>query len=128
MPTLKTVNKKYGRPPAKIAGETPWNKLCVDLIGPYKIRRKGKYPLLLKVFTDIYPVTEWFEVKQCSNKRSMAIVNFVETMCLVRYLWTVEIRYDQGGDLLGNEFINSLIENEYGIKTKPDSPGNPQEN
>ena len=67
-------------------------------------------------------------MKKCSNKRSMSMVNFVETMCLVRYLWTVEIRYDQGGDLLGNEFRNSLIENEYGIKTKPASPGNPLEN
>ena len=32
---------KYGKLPAKLAEETPWNKLCVDLIGPYKIRRKG---------------------------------------------------------------------------------------
>ena len=34
--------------PAKLADETPWNELCVDLIGPYKIHRKGKEPLILK--------------------------------------------------------------------------------
>ena len=39
---------------------------------------------------------------------------------------TVEIMYDQGVEFLGHEFKNSLIENEYGIKTKSDSPGNPQ--
>ena len=38
----KTPNKKYGKLPAKLSEEIPWNKLCVDLIGPYVIRRKGK--------------------------------------------------------------------------------------
>ena len=28
--------------PAKLAEETPWSKICVDLIGPYKMRIKGK--------------------------------------------------------------------------------------
>ena len=36
MPTYKMVNKKYGELPAKLAEEIAWNKLCVDLIGPYK--------------------------------------------------------------------------------------------
>ena len=36
MSTYKTVNKKSGKLPDKIAEETLWNKLCVDLIGPYK--------------------------------------------------------------------------------------------
>ena len=43
-----------------MAEETPWNKLCVDLIGPYKIRIKGKYPLILKAVTVIDPITGWF--------------------------------------------------------------------
>ena len=34
----KMVNKNYGELPAKLADEIPWNKLCVYLIGPYKIR------------------------------------------------------------------------------------------
>ena len=63
-PTCKTVNKKYGKLPAKLAEETPWNKLCVDLIGPYKIRIKGKEPLILKAVTMIHPVTGWFEGTQ----------------------------------------------------------------
>ena len=58
----------------------------------------------------------------------MTIVNLVETTWLVRYPWPVEITYDRGGEFLGHEFKNSLIENEYGIKTKPTSPGNQQEN
>ena len=39
---IKRPSKKNGKLPANMAEETPWNKLCVDIIGPYKIRRKGK--------------------------------------------------------------------------------------
>ena len=35
-------NNVFGKLPAKLAEEIPWNKLCVDLIVPYVIRRKGK--------------------------------------------------------------------------------------
>ena len=33
---------KYGKLPAKLSEEIPWNKLCVDIIGTYVIRRKEK--------------------------------------------------------------------------------------
>ena len=49
--------KKYGKLSAKLAEETPWNKPCVDIIGPYKILRKGKEYLILKSVTIIYPIT-----------------------------------------------------------------------
>ena len=43
--------------------EILWNKLCIDLIGHYDIRRKGKKENLhLKAFTIIDPVTGWFEI------------------------------------------------------------------
>ena len=63
---------------------------------------------------------------QYRDNKAMKITNLVETMWLVRYPWPVEIMYDRGGEFLGREFKNSLIENEYGIKTKPASPGKPQ--
>ena len=34
--------KKYGHLPPKEAEAEPWDKMCIDLIGPYKIRRKEK--------------------------------------------------------------------------------------
>ena len=37
----KKQTKKYGHLPAKEAEFEPWDKLCVDLIGPYTIKRKG---------------------------------------------------------------------------------------
>ena len=38
----RTKRLKNVKLPARLAEETPWNKLCVDLIGPYKICRKEK--------------------------------------------------------------------------------------
>ena len=76
----------------------------------------------------IYPVTGWFEVMQYRGKKEMTVANLVETTCLVQYTWPVEIMYDQGGEFRGHEFKNSLIGNEYFIKTKPVSLGNPQSN
>ena len=38
----KLTNQKYGKLPAKLAEENPWDTLCVDLMGPCKIERKGK--------------------------------------------------------------------------------------
>ena len=58
----------------------------------------------------------------------MTVANMVETMWLVRYSWPVEIIYDRGGGFLGHEFKNILIDNEYGMKTKHESPGSPQAN
>ena len=52
----------------------------------------------------------------------------VETTWPVRYPWPVEITYDPGGECLGHEFKIFFIENKYGIKTKPNSSGNPQDN
>ena len=93
----KRSTKKYGALPAKLAEETPWNKLYVDIIGPYKIRRKGKEPLILKSVTMVNPVTGWCEVTQYSDKKAMTIANLVETTWLVRYPRPVEITYNRGG-------------------------------
>ena len=38
----KKQNKKYGLLPVKEAEYKPWEILCVDLIGPYKIKSKHK--------------------------------------------------------------------------------------
>ena len=37
----KKQNKKYGHLPVKEAETVPWDRLSVDLIGPYKINRVG---------------------------------------------------------------------------------------
>ena len=49
-------------------------------------------------------------------------------MWLVRYTYPSEIIYNRGGGFLSLDFKNSLIEEEYGINTKPDYLGNMQAN
>ena len=51
------VNKKYGKVHAKPEEEIPQNKVCVDIIGAYKISRKGSEPLILNDVTMIDTVT-----------------------------------------------------------------------
>ena len=65
----KSHPKQYGKLPSNMTEEKPWNKLCVDLIVPHKICRKGKDTLVLKSVTIIYPVTGWFEVTQYRKKK-----------------------------------------------------------
>ena len=40
----KRSTKTYVQLPDKISEEIPWNKLCLDLIGPYKTRIKWREP------------------------------------------------------------------------------------
>ena len=115
--------------PNKLAEEITCTKLCVDFIGPYKIRKKGRESLIfLKAITMIDPITRLFKMIEYNDKKAMTIANLVETMWLVQYTWPVEITYDQVGELLGHKFKSILIEQVYGIKNKPAFPGNPQEN
>ena len=77
----KQSNKKYSKLLAKLAEEIPWNKLYVDLIGPYVIKTKiKKEKLYLKDATITDLIIQWFEMLQYHDKRSITIVNLVETM------------------------------------------------
>jgi len=119
---------KYGKvPPKDPATESqPWKKLCVDTIGPYQIRRKGRKPLTFKAVTMIDPSTGWFEMKQLATKKADEVANAVEIMWLTRYPWPEEITYDAGSEFKA-EFQNLIME-EYHIKAKPITVRNPQAN
>jgi hypothetical protein len=47
----KRRQKKYGLLPPKLAEATPWDKLCIELIGPYTIQRKGVKDLICRCVT-----------------------------------------------------------------------------
>jgi len=84
----KKQRKKYGLLPEKEAEYKPCDRLCVNLIGPYKIKPKNKLgPKLpeLKCVTMIDPATGWFEIKQYSDKQSITVANIVEQEWLSRY-------------------------------------------
>ena len=123
----KKQKKKYGHLEPKEAEVEPWDKLCVDLIGPYTLKRKGKKSLTLQAITMIDPATGWFEIAEIHSKQSDVIANIVEQTWLARYPWPRKVTYDHGGEFIGPEF-QDLIKNEYGIKTKQTTVKNPQAN
>ena len=115
----KRCFKKYGELPEKEAKATPWDKLCVNLIGPYKIRQRGKKkPLVCKCCTMIDPATGWFEIAQCNDKRSITIANIVEQEWLAIYPWPTQLIFDRGSEFMGHVF-QDMVANDYGIKKKP---------
>jgi hypothetical protein len=71
----KKQAKKYGLLPEKDVEAMPWDRLCVDLIGPYNIKSnvKGIKIPPLKCITMIDPATSWFEIKQYDDKKSITI-------------------------------------------------------
>ncbi len=117
---------KLGKLPAKEAEAQPWDKLCVDLIGPYTIKRKGKKDLKLHCLTMIDPATSWFEIVQIKNKTPMEIANQIEMAWLTRYPWPTQLITDRGTEFMGE--FKRMIREDYGVKKKPITARNPQAN
>ena len=70
--TKRTHNSKYGQLPAKEAEAEPWDKLCVDLIGPYKFKQpNSKKGVDLWCATMVDPATGWIEIAEIPDKRSL---------------------------------------------------------
>jgi transposase InsO family protein len=123
----KRRQKKYGFLPPKDAEAVPWEKLCVDLIGPYKIRRKGKKFIICRCVTMIDPATGWFEIHEYEDKKSITVANIVEQEWFSRYPWPTQITFDRGSEFIGEDF-KRMIKEDYGIKAKPITVRNPQAN
>ena len=119
--------KKYGWLPPKMAETVPWDKMCIDLIGPYTIRRKGSNDLICRCVTMIDPATGWFEIHQYDDKRSITVANIAEQEWFSRYPWPTQITFDRGSEFIGKDF-QTMIKNDYGIKGKPITVRNPQAN
>lgn len=122
----KRSTQKYGSLPPKEAEVDPWEILCVDLIGPYTIKRRGKKNLVLWCVTMIDPATGWFEMREIPNKEAFTIANLVEQTWLTRYPWPNQVTFDRGKEFMG-EFAR-MVEKDYGIKRKPTTTRNPQAN
>ena len=56
----------------------PWDKLCVELIGTYKIRRKVQDDLIFKAVIMIDSATGWFEIHQYEDKNTKIVASIVE--------------------------------------------------
>ena len=122
----KKSHTKYGKLPEKKAESEPWDKLCVDLIGPYTIKRQKDKPMTLWCVTMIDPATGWFEMAELPDKYAITIANIVEQTWLTRYPWPTTMTFDKGTEFMG-EFAQ-MIKNDYGIVTQGATVRNPQAN
>ena len=80
----KTKTVKYGKFLAKKAKKTPWDMLCIDLMGPYKILNNNK-KLTLWALTMNDPSMVWFDMTSIETKRADIIANKLETTWLTKY-------------------------------------------
>src|SRR5687767_7031163 len=119
--------KKYGHLPPKEAEALIWDKMCIDLIGPYKLCRKGLPDLVYKCVTMNDPASGWFEIHQYDNKKSITVANIAEQEWFLRYPWPTQVTFDRGSEFIGKDFQKMLV-NDYGIKKKPITVRNPQAN
>jgi hypothetical protein len=84
----ETIQKvQYGLLPEKDAEAMPWDRLCVNPIGPYNIKSniKGVKIPPLKCIAMIDLATGWFEIKQYDDKKSITVANIVEQEWLTHY-------------------------------------------
>ena len=111
--------------------ENPWGTLCVNLIGPYKIQRKGKgkgkgkEDIKLWCPTMIDPATGWFEMQQIENKTAAEVADICEKTWFTRYPFPQRITLDRGTEFM-TEFVK-MVKDDYGLKIKAITR-NPQAN
>ena len=122
----KKVRKKYGLLPLKEHYSlTPWERVDVDLIGPYTIRNDNGKTYTLLAMTMIDPATRWFEVIQIKDKTAQCAMSAFDNHWLCRYPRPLYIGFDNGGEF--KNVFGQLCEN-FGLTPKPSTPHNPQSN
>jgi hypothetical protein len=62
----KRCTLKYGHLPSKIVISTPWDALCVNLVGPYTLKGKDGSAIDFMVLTMINPTSSWFQIMELS--------------------------------------------------------------
>ena len=122
----KKQRKKYGHLPAKEAEPSePWNRVNVDLIGPYTVRSPSGQSRELRAITMIDPATGWFEVTDIPEPTADVCMKAFDDSWLSRYPRPQYIGYDNGSEF--KNVFRQMVQN-YGIKPKPSSSHNPQAN
>ena len=121
----KKSRKSYGLLPAKNNADViPWQRVNVDLIGPYTVKTPtGTHTL--RAMTMIDPATRWFEVVAINTPSSEQCMEAFDNTWLCRYPRPQYIGYDNGSEF--KSVFKAMCQN-YGITPKPSSDYNPQSN
>ncbi len=118
--------QKYGQlPPKNIEHLSPWDEVCVDLIGPWKIVI-NQFEYHFRALTCIDPIINLPEIIPINNATSREVANAFEDHWLSRYPLPQRYIHDNGNEFLGWEFTFMLKKNN--IKSVPTTVKNPQSN
>jgi transposase InsO family protein len=121
----KGTTKKYGHLPAKdIEKSEPWNRVNVDLIGPWSVKTP-KGVRTLRALTIIDPATGWFEMKEIESPDSSSTAAAIDDVWFSRYPRPQIIGYD-GGSEFKHVFAQTIAN--YGLVAKTTTAYNPQAN
>ena len=104
---FKSTGMGYGNLPLQNANVAPWNKVCVDLIGPWKIRT-GNNKYIFNALTCIDPVTNLVELIRINDKSSPHVSNQFKNCWLSRYPRCNRCVHDNGGEFIGWPFQGLL--------------------
>ncbi len=140
----KTYKQKYGHVPPKIVISTPWEALCINLVGPYTLKGKDGLSIDLMALTMIDPASSLFKVvelptimwlmtkkvngkertikEEIFDKSSDWISQLVNKIWLCRYLWCCYLIYNNRSEF---KLHFETLCNSYGIKRKPTTINNP---
>ena len=123
----KPKKLKLGLLPPKTCEEVPWERLCIDLVGPYTIGDpKRKDHAILHCLTMIDPVTGWFEIAEIPSKSADEVAIVLEQTWLTRYPWPTEVIMDRGREFRAE--VEKTLRDEYGLRRKFITTRNPQAN
>jgi len=137
VPKVQKRKTRYGHLPPKNIGELkPWEKVHIDLIGPYTVSALQQRPgqkremteLSLIAMTFIDPATGWFEIVKVPtivDKSSAPISQLFDQVWLSRYPRPKEVIFDNGSEFK-SDFVPLL--KDFQIKPKLTSIKNPQSN
>ena len=122
----KKTKKKYGHLPPKEAEATPWDTLCIDLIGPYTVKEVGSKQYTLHCLTMIDPATGWFEIVRIPNGRADTVSNLLEQTWFARYPWPQHVIHDRGSEFMAE--VHDMLRYDYGCTVNKITTRNPQAN
>jgi transposase InsO family protein len=119
----KQRNQSYGHlPPKKAEKSEPWNRVDVDLIGPFSVKTP-KGIKKLRALTMIDPATGWFEIKALDDPKAATVMAAMDDTWLSRYPRPQCIGYDNGSEF--KSVFNAMVHN-YGMRKATSTAYNPQ--
>ena len=117
----RTHNSKYDHLPGKEAKAEPRDKLCVDLIGPYKFKQpNSKDDTDLWCATMIDPATGWIEIAEIPSKCANVVADIIKRTWFKLNPWPTQVVMNRASKFMAE--FSEMITRDYGVKNPKPVP------